>query len=303
MTRRPLLPYARHTIDGDGMNRKDLGTFSLRLAMVAIGSVVCAVGVNAFLVPADLLTAGVAGLAILLSYVTPISSGVLLFALNVPIFAAGLKWVDRDFVVWSFVGMASLAAALHWTAPMADWGLVKDWYLNAGTGAIVAGFGSGLVFRARASQGGTDVVAAIVRRRREVPLGMLLFVLNASVVAVLAFVKGLEPALATTFVILLESVVVEKTIIGVDANKALMIITDRPREVADGLMERTGRGVTFLHGEGAFTHTPKAVVYCIVTTRQLAYAKKIVKDLDPHCFTTVHDVTEVVGKGFKQAPI
>ena len=285
------------------MKRNEISSFALRLAMVAVGSLICGAGVNAFLVPADLLTAGVAGLAVLLSYVTPLSSGVLLFALNAPIFAAGWRLVDRDFVLWSFVGMAGLSLGLHVTADLAHWHLVKDWYLNAGTGAIVAGFGSGLVFRARASQGGTDVVAAIVRRRREIPIGTLLFVLNASVVAVLAFVKGLEPALATTFVILLESVVVEKTIIGVDANKALMIITDRPLEVAEGLMERTGRGVTFLHGEGAFTHDPKAVVYCIVTTRQLAYAKKIVKDLDPHCFTTVHDVTEVVGKGFKQAPI
>ena len=285
------------------MKRNEFATFFLRLGMVVLGSTVAAVGVNAFLVPADLLTAGVAGLAVLLSYVTPVSSGVLLFALNAPIFVAGAKLVDRDFVLWSALGMASLAAGLSLTSFLADWHLVKDWYLNAGTGAIVSGFGSGLVFRARASQGGTDVVAAIVRRRREVPIGTLLFVLNASVVAVLAFVKGLEPALATTFVILLESVVVEKTIIGVDANKALTIITDRPREVADALMEGIGRGVTFLHGEGAFTRNPKAVVYCIITTRQLAHAKKIVKDLDPHCFTTVHDVTEVVGKGFRQPPI
>jgi uncharacterized membrane-anchored protein YitT (DUF2179 family) len=285
------------------MSRTDFSTFALRLTMVAIGSVVCAVGVNAFLVPADLLTAGVAGLAVLLSYVTPLSSGVLLFALNAPIFAAGWRWVDRDFVLWSFVGMVGLSAAFQLTAPMAAWGLVEDWYLNAGTGAIVAGIGSGLVFRARASQGGTDVVAAIVRRRRAVPLGLLLFVLNASVVAVLAFVKGLEPALATAFVILLESVVVEKTILGVDANKALLIITSRPREVADALMAGIGRGVTFLQGEGAYTGHAKQIVYCIITTRQLAHAKKIVKDLDPACFTTVHDVTEVVGKGFKQAPI
>ena len=285
------------------MQRPDLSTFFARLALTVVGSLLCAAGVNAFLVPADLLTAGVAGLAVLLSYVTPVSSGVLLFALNAPVFAAGWRLVDRDFVLWSALGMASLSAGLSLTAPLADWHLVSDWYLGAGTGAIVAGFGSGLVFRARASQGGTDVVAAIIRRRREVPIGMLLFVLNASVVAVLAFVKGLEPALATTFVILLESVVVEKTIIGVDANKALMIITDRPREIADALMERIGRGVTFLHGVGAFTGHEKQVVYCIITTRQLAHAKKIVKDLDPACFTTVHDVTEVVGKGFKQAPI
>jgi uncharacterized membrane-anchored protein YitT (DUF2179 family) len=274
-----------------------------RLLVVVCGSILASVGVNLFLVPSNLLTAGVAGVALLISYVSPIPAGVALFALNIPIFAAGWRVIDRDFVLWSLVGMVGLSAGLAATSSLALLAPVKDFYLNVLAGGTLAGIGCGMVFRVRASQGGTDVIAAMVRRYWSVSIGGALFVLNASVVVFMAFGYGLEKALATIVVILVESVVIERTIIGIDANKAMIIITRKPAEVAAALMDKLGRGVTFLHGEGAYTGEAKEVVYCIITTRQLAHARKVVSAIDPACFTTVHDVTEVIGKGFKQLPI
>jgi uncharacterized membrane-anchored protein YitT (DUF2179 family) len=274
-----------------------------RLAMITAGSVIAAVGINTFLVPANLLTAGVAGLAVLLSYVTPIPSGIALFIMNIPIFLVALRFVGRDFLLWSLLGMLGLSVALAATTSLADLHPVKDTYLNLLAGGVVTGFGTGLVFRARSSQGGTDVIAAVIRKVSAIRLGTVLFALNASVVLFLTLFFDLEKALATTVVILIEAVVTEKTILGLDSHKAMLTITTRPRETADALMSAIGRGVTFLHGQGAFTKREREIVLCILNTRQFAHARKIVKDVDPGAFTFVHDVTDVIGQGFQEPPI
>jgi len=123
------------------------------------------------------------------------------------------------------------------------------------------------------------------------------------VVIVLAAMYGLEPALSTIVVIAIESVVVEKTIIGIDANKALMTITTKPTEVSQALMSRLGRGVTIMQANGAYTGDPRPVLMCVLRTKQLALATKIVKDEDPQAFSYVQDVTEVFGDGFQAPPI
>ncbi|HOA13825.1 MAG TPA: YitT family protein [Myxococcota bacterium] len=285
------------------MNKTFLRDNLKRILLVLLGSFLAALGVQLFLVPIHLLTAGIAGFALLLSYVTPIPAGLGLFILNVPIFLFCMKYLEKEFLVWSIVGMITLSASFALTAPLADLHPVKDMYLNLIAGAVVSGFGCGLVFRARASQGGTDVIAAAVRKISSVRIGYLLFVLNASVVVILAIMYGLEPALATIVVIAIESVVIERTIIGVDGNKALMIITRKPDEIAAELMKRVDRGVTIIEASGAYTHERRPIVLCILRTRQLALATKIVRDIDPESFTYVHDVTEVIGHGFKASPI
>lgn len=285
------------------MNKTYLKDNLKRILLVLLGSFLAALGVQLFLVPIHLLTAGIAGFALLLSYVTPIPAGVGLFILNVPIFLFCMKYLEREFLIWSVVGMATLSASFALTAPLAELHPVKDLYLNLIAGAVVSGFGCGLVFRARASQGGTDVIAAAVRKVSSVRIGFLLFALNASVVVILAVMYGLEPALATIVVIAIESVVIERTIIGIDGNKALMIITTKPKEVSEELMRKVDRGVTILEASGAWTGERRPVAMCILRTRQLAIATKVVRDIDPESFTYVQDITEVMGHGFKASPI
>lgn len=274
-----------------------------RMALVIIGSFLGAAGVQIFLVPIHLLTAGVAGFAVLLSYVTPIPAGVGMFLLNVPIFILSGRYLDRDFLIWSAIGMAGLSAAFALTTPLTTLHPVQDMHLNILAGSVISGFGCGLVFRARASQGGTEVIAAAVRKISSIRVGIILFALNASVVVILAVVYGIEPALATIVVIAIDSLVVERTIIGIDGNKALMIITTKPKEVSTELMKRVDRGVTILEASGAWTGEPRPVAMCILRARQLVIANKVVRDVDPESFTYVQDVTEVFGHGFKAPPI
>ncbi|HHW97656.1 MAG: YitT family protein [Myxococcota bacterium] len=274
-----------------------------QMALLAVGSIISAAGIQLFLAPAHLVTAGVAGLAMLMAYLTPIPTGVWLFLLNTPIFLLARKKVDKEFLVGSLLGMAGLSVALWALEPLIAWSPVKDLYLNLIFGGAVTGLGMGLVFKARCSQGGTDVIVAALRKTTSINLGVLMFILNASVVLVLAVIYGLEPALATVVVIAIESVVVDKTIIGLNANKAMLTVTSNPQAVSSALMDKLDRGATILQANGAFTGEPRPVVMIVLNTRQLARATKIVKDIDPKAFTFVHDVTEVIGHGFTAPPI
>ncbi len=274
-----------------------------RFMLILVGSIISGAGVQAFLVPAKLVPAGLSGLAVLASYVAPVPAGLLLLALNVPIFYLGWKKADRDFVKWSLFGMLGFTLSLQLSAPLAELHLIKDWYLGGITGAVVVGFGTGLVFRVRGSQGGTDIVAAVIRKRVAVGIAPLLFGLNASTVVALAFVHGFEAAVATTAVIWLESVVIERTIIGTDTNKAMLIVSSKSEEICAALMTELHRGVTRLHAKGGYRDEERDVVYTVLTTRQLAHARKLVEDIDPTCFTTVLNATEVIGEGFRPLPI
>ncbi|GAB4290692.1 MAG: YitT family protein [Myxococcota bacterium] len=276
--------------------------FLRRIFIVIAGSLIGAVGMSGFLAPVKLLASGVSGIGLLVSYLSPLTPGVVIFALNIPIFALALRLIDRDFALWSFIGMALLAGFLELTAPLARMRLVDDFYLNMIAGSVLSGFGTGLVFRARSSHGGTDIVAAIVRKYRSFSIGYALFAINGAIICAVGFFFTLQEALASLVAIFIEAVATDRTIVGIDTNRAITIITDKPDEIASALMEKLGRGATIFYGKGAYTGNEKEIIYCIITIRQLAYAKNIVESIDKDSFMTVHDITEVVGSGFRRIP-
>ena len=278
--------------------------FLARLAQMLAGGFIGAAGVNLFLAPFKLLTAGVAGIALLIHYTVPaIPVSALVLALNVPIVILGWLMIDRNFTMWSFVGMASLAGFLELTKSWAELHVVNDLYMALIVGGILSGIGVGLTFRARGSMGGTDIIAAIIRKRYSTSIGTAQFAMNGLIVAVLGLRFTLQAALASAFSIFFEAWAMDKTILGLRTTSALMVITDAPHEVGRALMEKLNRGVTYFVARGGYSMNDKEIVYCIMPTRQLSLAKSLVQRLDPHSFTTVMNTVEVIGRGFRRLPI
>lgn len=278
--------------------------FSWRVLVIALGCFLTAAGVNLFLVPFKLLTAGVAGIALLIYYFTPVLSvGTWMLVLNIPIFVAGWIFVNRKFVLWSLVGMLFLSFFLDLTKEWADLRLVDDLYMSLILGGLTSGVGVGLAFRVRGSMGGTDIIAAIFRKYYSTSIGSTQFALNGAIVMLLGLRFTMEAAFASAFSIWFEAYAMDRTILGFNKTMALMVITAKPREVGDALMQKLNRGVTYLSGVGGYTHEPKEVVYCIIPTRQLSFAKSIVERIDPHSFSTVMNTVEVIGQGFRRLPI
>lgn len=286
-----------------GIKEFDWKLMARNIALIVVGSLVSATGINAFLVPHKFLSGGISGLSQLFSYLTPVSVGVYVFLLNIPIFVMGWFAVGRVFVVGSAIGMVAFSASLVATAWMAKAGWEPEPLLSALIGGVLSGGGTGLVFRANSSHGGIDIVAAAVKRRWSLSIGTVGFLFNILVVTVLGLIFGLQVALYTIVAQFCSSMALDRVMLGLDTSRAVFIITSEPQKIADMIIKKLNRGVTFLEGEGAFLQRRQRVIYSVVSLSQLARVKYYVKSVDPYAFLTVAEVSEVHGKGFKAVPI
>ena len=273
------------------------------LLMIAVGSLISATGINAFLVPHKFLSSGVSGLSQLFSYLTPVSVGTYVLLLNIPVFIMGWFTVGRIFVLGSAVGLLTFTGSLYATAWMAATGWAPEPILSALIGGVLSGAGTGLVFRANSSHGGIDIIAAAIKKRRSLSIGTVAFLFNAVIVALLAFIFGLHAALYTIVAQFCSSLALDRVMLGLDTSRAIFIISGKPQEIAALILKKLNRGVTYLEGEGAYLGRRQRVIYCVVLLSQLARVKHYVRTVDPHAFLTVAEVSEVSGQGFKSVPI
>jgi uncharacterized membrane-anchored protein YitT (DUF2179 family) len=277
--------------------------FSRNLLLVAVGSLITAIGINCFLVPHKFLSGGVSGLSQLFSYLTPWSVGTYVLVLNIPIFVMGWFKVGRTFVVGSALGMLALAGFLYATEWMAHTGWAPERLLSALIGGTLSGGGTGLVFRANSSHAGIDIIAAAIKKQWSMSIGTVAFFFNFFITVLLGTIFGLHAALYTIVALFCSAIALDKVMIGIDNSRAVFIISSEPDRIADLIIKKLGRGVTFLEGEGAYTTQKQRVIYCVVTLRQLARVKYYVQSTDPKAFMTIAEVNEVAGKGFRAAPI
>lgn len=270
-----------------------------RIFYIILGSLLNAIAINAFIIPHKLLSGGVAGIGIIIQYLSNIPVGYIILILNVPIFIIGLKKIDRDFVVFSLIGMISLSFFLVITIGISKRFMVNDILLSSIYGGVISGLGSGIVFRSRASQGGTDIIAVVLKKIYGINISTLSLILNAIVVVVGAFINKIDVVLYTLISMYINSIVINRVIEGFDRKKLLLIVTENEKDVSDAIMKELGRGVTYFYGEGAYTGENKRIIYCIVTLGQLVRTKKIIEDIDSGAFISIIDASEVKGRGFK----
>lgn len=274
-----------------------------RIVFILLGSLISALAINMFIIPHNLISGGVGGIAIIIQYLSGIPSGVFILIFNIPIFIIGLKEVDRDFIIFSLIGTLSLSGFLIATGSVSKLFKLDDVLLSSVYGGVMSGIGLGIAFKNRGSQGGTDILAVVFKRRMGINIATVSLAMNILVVAVGAFISNVETALYTLVSMYITSQVMDRVIEGFERKKMIFIVTEKEKEVSNGIMQEIGRGVTFFYGEGAYTGDSKKVLYCIVTSRQLSRTMKIVEDIDPQSFISIVDTAEVQGHGFKKAAL
>lgn len=271
-----------------------------RLFVILFGCFLISVSINSFIIPHKLLAGGVSGLAIIMEYLSKIPAGIIVFAINIPIFIIGSKEVDKEFAIVSFIGMTALSLFLMFTKPISNYLYIEDLLASCILGGVVSGLGSGLIFRNRGSVGGTDIISVIVKKKYEISISTIMFGINILVVTVGTFINDLSLAVYTLICMFISSNVMSKIIEGFDRKKLLLIVTTKDKEVSNALIQKIKRGVTLLDGEGAFSGKKTKVLYCVISTRQLSHVKKIVNDIDDKSFMSILDTSEIHGKGFKK---
>lgn len=264
---------------------------------ILLGSFILAAAIQWVLVPANLLTGGISGLAIVLRFLTGVDLWVWYLILNIPIFIAGYKYVSRRFVVYSLIGTVALSLFLGVLQPW-GWNL-NDNLLSALLGGVIAGTGSGIILHSKGSTGGVDIIAVLFRRYRGYNIGQVSFASNLLLLTLSLITFNLKLALFSAISIFIASRVVDLVIYGPEINHTAMIISDNCEDITYAIINNLHRGCTYLPARGAYTGETKNIIMATVARTQLPRLKEIVFQLDPHAFITISETIEVYGKGFR----
>ncbi|MBD7914260.1 YitT family protein [Clostridium sp. Sa3CUN1] len=271
----------------------------LDFILIFIGCIIASLGVNLFLVNAQLLSGGATGVALILQYMYNVPSGITVFLINIPLFFISYKMLNKKFTLYTAVGMVSLSISLIITKPLSSLVRVDDLLLYCIYGGVLCGLGYGLVFSRNGSTGGTDIITMVLRKKfSNLEIGKLSFGINCIIVFIGALIFGLPKALYTLISMFVQGVIVDKVINGFNSKKLLLILTEKEQDIIQYVIKDMNRGVTSLVAEGEYTHELKKMLYIAVTSGQMIRLKNKILRIDPKAFITIIDVSEVNGKGF-----
>ncbi len=266
--------------------------------LIVLGTLVTGLAFNLFLIPHKIAPGGLSGIGTVVYYVTKgrVPVGVTMLVLNVPLFVVGIKELGREFGFKSLISTILLSLFIDILRVPS---VTNEPILAAIYGGVIMGMGLGLVFRGNATTGGTDLFAKIIHRHFHfIGIGWVLFIIDSLVVLTAALVFGPTSALYALVSLFLGSKFIDLILEGINAAKAFILISDHSAEIADKIMKELDRGVTLLHGRGAYTMKEKDVILCIINRIQTARLKEIINEIDPDAFVLVADVREVMGEGF-----
>ena len=279
--------------------KKNLGYEIKNLLMIAAAALIYAVGISLFLDPNQLAPGGVTGIAVILNRLTNIETGTLYFLLNVPIVLLGIWKFGVRFIEKTFYAITMVSV---FTNLLGNYGALTDDLLIAGAaGGVLIAVGIGLIFKAGATTGGTDILIKILRQKyRHLKTGFLFLVTDIIIVRISGLVfKNLNIVFYALMTVVISGKALDYVLYGGDEAKMMFIMTDEAKKISDRLMKELEVGVTYLHGEGGWTGNEKKVVFTMVPNRLGAEVQDIVKHEDPSAFMVVTSANEIYGEGYK----
>jgi len=262
------------------------------IIVILLGTLFSAASFNLMLLPHRMMAGGVAGLSIIVGTLTGWPIGILVFIFNLPILYLGYRYIGGKFIILTSFAVFMFSTFLDWV-PVSP--AVDDIILASVFGGAMNGLGLGLVFKAGASTGGTDVLGVILNRKFSLSIGEVMMGFNALIVGLGAILFNLTAALYTLIAMFVTARIVDSMQSSRD-KKNVLIVSSKPEEVAKALNVKLERGVTFLHGEGAYEQQPRKVIVCVLTRFEMVQLKETVFAIDPTAFMTISDVEEVVGR-------
>ncbi|GAA0318504.1 YitT family protein [Bacillus carboniphilus] len=267
-------------------------------AHVLVGSAIVAIAFNVLLLPNRVASGGVSGISTILDAVLGWEPAFVQWALNIPLFIAGLIFLGFQYGVKTLIGTLFLPFVVL---------LTKDWepftlnpLLGALFGGMGVGLGLGIVFRGNASTGGTDLAAQIVHKYSGLSLGTCVAIIDGMIVLAAAIVFDVEGGLYALIGLYTTSKTIDVVQIGLKRSKMALIITDYEQQVREGVLHKIPRGVTKLQAYGGYTDNARSILMCVVDQTEFTKLKDLVKSIDANAFVVVMDASEVLGEGFKR---
>ena len=269
--------------------------------LITLGSFICAIAINGILIPKHFVSGGLTGISLIVYYFFDrIDVGWLYLIFNVPLFIMGWMRVSRQFFLYSLFGVGVFSLALMVTKVTIA---VHDQILAAILGGIISGIGSGIIFRSYGSAGGLDIISIFLNQKYSIRLGQTILASNSIILLACAILFGIDLALYTLVYIFVATYVIDLVLVGLNQRETVFIISDNPKEIAEEILKRMNRGVTFFKGEGAYTHTPRDIIYTPITMRELTKLKDLIFSVDKDAFVVVNETKKVLGRGHEMRKI
>lgn len=271
----------------------------MRYFIIFIGSLIEGLGYSAFIIPSKLLASGLSGIAVIVYYLAALPIGVQLIIYNLPIIYIAYRVFGRLYAVDTIVGTVMLSLCIDITGQLLrGFTLIEDPLLGAVFGGVLVGIGCGIVFRANSNGGGFDVIGAVVKKYYSIDLGTVVFGFNLLIILAGIGLFNVSIGLYTLISMYIVGEVTNKVVAGFNRKKLIIIVSPFAELMAGSIMQYLGRGVTFMHGEGAYSRKERKVIFVVVSLTQVSKIKLIVNAIDSTAFMIITDTSEVTGHGF-----
>lgn len=261
--------------------------------MLTIGSIIVAVGLELILAPNGLVDGGVTALSIMANRVWDVPIWAVFILLNFPTLIFSAKYMGKKFVVRTIYANIVTSIALILLAPMSA--ITSSEVLIVLYGGLLLGTGVGLVVKAGGAVDGTEMLAIFMNKRYNISISTFLLAINAVILAGAAFVFTLEKAMFSIAIFYIVSKLIDFILDGVNQGKSVMIISEKPDEVAYSLMKDLDAQITFLYGQGGFTKEERKIIYCITNRFMYPKLKDVVLTVDPSAVLEASYVSETAG--------
>jgi uncharacterized membrane-anchored protein YitT (DUF2179 family) len=280
-------------------------------SLISFGALFLAMGFVFFITPYKIVPGGIYGIAIVIHYLTkgllpflpngfPI--GLVGLIINIPLIFIAIRLLGPRFGMKTIVGI--VLSSLFIDLLTLYWGekplVPDDAMLSAVFGGILIGFGLGLIFKSKATTGGTDIIAMIASKYTRIPLGHLLIIVDTIIVVFgLAVFQDWRIPLYSIIAIFVTGRVIDTTMQGAKYDKALFIISDKNEQIKSKIIHDLNRSGTIIKGTGMYEGKERNIIFTNVNRRELVILQDFIKDIDPKAFMSVIDASEIIGSGFK----
>ena len=282
---------------------KQIGQAEIKnFLLITLGTVLTAVGIYFFKFPNNFSTGGVSGISILLGKLVPfLSPAVSMWVINLILLLIGFLFFGRGFgLMTAYCSM--LYSFLTWlfeviypmTAPFTD-----QPFLELCFAMMLPAVGSAILFNCNASTGGTDIVAMILKKYTSLDIGKALLVSDALIAFSACFVFDIRTGLFSLLGLIIKAFVVDSVIESINLCKFFSIVTSKPQEICDYIIQELHHSSTVVDGEGAFSHQDRKVVLTAVRRGEAVRLRQKCKQIDPHSFMFITNTSEIIGKGFR----
>ena len=267
----------------------------IRYIYFIIGVLIVAIGYNAFVLPANIVY-GVGGIGVILKKLYNIDPSITILIGSIILLILSLLLLGKSKTMNSVIGsfLYPIFVKLTESVSIIDLSQV-DLVVVVLFGAVISGFGMGLVFKSGFTTGGTDILNQIVAKYFNMSLGSSMFFTDGVIVMTGAFVFGIEAVLYSIISLYLLSVITDKVVLGISSSKAFYIITEHETMVKKYLIYNLEHNVTILEGSGGFTGNRQKVIMCIIPTKEYFKVKNEISKIDDKAFFVVTDAYEVSG--------